>query len=255
MLPKHHSHVGSIRDVKVGVAAVCAQVVDKLGITDFPTLVVLPADGGETVVYKGELKPAALAAFLETHAAAEPQAGGSAAASDSDLVESVDSGNVATLVEGERPAWLLVFAGSEEADLPTEGGIGGLAEMLNGQVKVGKASADLATKFGVTLGSAPTIAMWPYRRPGKPRKASTFAGTMDGVAAAKKAALETLPDDGVTILNQATADRWMQESMMTVDSKAFCMLFSDKHAPPLGIPPGTITPILDHAWQDAAWAG
>ena len=53
-------------------------------------------------------------------------------------------------------------------------------------------------------------------------------GTEKGVAAAKKAALDSLPDDGVTILNQMTLDRWMQESLGTTSASAFCMLFSDK---------------------------
>ena len=65
-------------------------------------------------------------------------------------------------------------------------------------------------------------------KPGAKRKASVFAGTSEGVAAAKKAALETLPADVVTSVNAGSIDRFMQEAMMTSDTKAFCMLFSDK---------------------------
>ena len=206
-------------------------------MSDFPSLVVLPADGGEKVMYEGELKPEALTAFLEGHAAAEPAAAESSESGASgdtpDFVVSVDATNVASLVEGERPAWLLVFAGTETADLPDDG-IVGLAEALNGQAKVGRASSDLASKFGVTLGAAPVIAMYPFRRPGKPRKPTSFAGTSAGVTSAKKAVLETLPVDGVTVINTATMDRFMQESMMTSEAKAFVLLFSDKPTvPPL----------------------
>jgi len=217
--------IGEARDT-------ATKVVEELGVTEFPSVVVLPAGGGEKVAFDGKITPASLAAFFETHAAAEGAA--DEAAADDSFVLEVNTSNVASLVEGERAAWVLVFAGSESADLPSEGGIAALGEALNGQVNVGKASAELAGKFGVTLGAAPAIAVFPYRKAGKARKASTFAGTADGVAAAKKAALDTLPDDGVTTLNQATADRWMQESMMTTDAKAFCILFSDKPVvPPL----------------------
>ena len=66
------------------------------------------------------------------------------------------------------------------------------------------------------------------------RKASTFPSTEEGLAAAKKAALETLPDEYVTQVNSATADRWMSEALMTTEAKAFAILFSDKPVvPPL----------------------
>ena len=120
-----------------------------------------------------------------------------------------------------------MFAGSDGADLASEGGAAALAEQLNGQVKVGRAAAELADKFGVTPGAAPQLTLYPFRRPGVARKPKTFAGTADGVAAAKKAALDTLPADVVTLVNAGTIDRFMQESMMTSDSKAFTMLFSD----------------------------
>ena len=55
--------IGEARDT-------ATEVIDAIGgVADFPTLAVLPADGGEKVVYEGEMKPAALAAFLEQHAA------------------------------------------------------------------------------------------------------------------------------------------------------------------------------------------
>ena len=219
--------VGEARDT-------ASKAASELGVTEYPTLVVLPADGGSTIAYKGELKPDALNAFLEEHAAPPPEASADADAAADNFVTEVSAANVATAVEGERGAWLLVFAGSESNDLSSEGGVATLAETLHGQVKVGRASSDLAAKFGVTLGSAPVVAMWPFRKAGVARKASTFAGDEAGVAAAKKAALETLTDEGVTAINQATMDRWMQESLMTSETRAFCMLFSDKPAvPPL----------------------
>lgn len=208
------------------------------GISEFPTLIVLPTGSAEKIVYDGDLKPLALASFLEGHAAAVPDAdaaqGDGASAVDEDtFVVNVDSSNVHSLVEAERGAWLLCFAGSEVAELP-ERGLNALAESLNGQVKVGKASTTLAAKFGVELGAVPVLAVYPFRKAGKARKVLSFKADESGVASAKKAALDSLPDDGVTALNTATLDRWMQESMMTTDSQAFCILFSDKPAvPPL----------------------
>ena len=184
-----------------------SQAASELGVTDYPTLVVLPADGGSAIAYAGELKPDALTSFLEAHAAPAPEASADADADAGNFVIEVSAGNVASAVEGERGAWLLVFAGSDSADLSSEGGVAALAETLHGQVKVGRASSDLAAKFGVTLGSAPVVAMWPFRKAGVARKASAYAGDEAGVAAAKKAALETLTDEGVTPINQMTMDR------------------------------------------------
>ena len=212
----------------------------EFGVTDYPTLVVLPGgDAASPIAYDGELKPAALTAFLETHALETPivQAssggeGGGSASSDGDAVTAITSANVKD-VDSERDAWILLFAGSESADLPAPG-LAGLAEALHGQVKVGKASADLAAKFGVEVGAAPQLAVWPYRKAGTKRKATTFAGTEDGVAAAKKAALDTLPDEFVTQVNSGNADRWMQEVMQGTEAQAFAILFSDKPVvPPL----------------------
>ena len=212
------------------------------GISEYPTLIVLPADGSEAITYTGELKPAALSEFLEGHAAPEPEkteasegGGGKPAAEEDSLVVDIDGSNVKSLVEGERDAWLLVFPGASKPDVETEGGINALAESLYGQVKVGKVtSSDLADKFGVKTGGEPVIAMWPFRKAGSKRKAESFAGTSDGVASAKKAALETLPDDGVTKVSLQTVDQFMSEAMMTSETRAFVMLFSDKPTvPPL----------------------
>ena len=51
-----------------------SQAASELGVTDYPTLVVLPADGGSAIAYAGELKPDALTSFLEAHAAPAPEA-------------------------------------------------------------------------------------------------------------------------------------------------------------------------------------
>ena len=56
----------------------------------------------------------------------------------------------------------------------------------------------------------------------------------EGVASAKKAALETLPTDGVELLQQMNMDRWMQEAIPACESHALTILFSDKPSvPPL----------------------
>jgi len=216
-----------------------SKVTADFGVSDFPKVVVMPA-GGEPIKYDGEIKPAALSAFLETHAAEAPAPaaadkasdGGSAAAQD-DLAVAIDESNVAELVEGERDAWMLVFAGTEVADLPSPG-VGGLAEALYGQLKVGRASADLASRYGVTVGASPSVVVYPFRQAGVKRKALKFTGNDEGLAKAKKAALESLPDTYVEKVSQANVDQFMQQGMMTSESKAFCILFSDKPTvPPL----------------------
>jgi protein disulfide-isomerase A6 len=224
---------------------------EEFGVVDYPTLYVLPAGEGSTPAkYDGELKPAALTAFLASHALekALPGAndgaegkdgkgkgagGAGGAGGDSNVVE-ITSANVAELVEGERDAWVLLFPGTDDSELPG-GGLEGLGEQLLGQAKVGKAPKELAGKFGIKeLASGPTLAVWPFRKAGVKRKAVSFKGTEDGLANAKKAALDTLPDEYVTQVNSANADRWMQEAMMTSEAKAFAILFSDKPVvPPL----------------------
>ena len=226
------------------------KTVEQFGVSEFPTLVVLPAgsDGSaaSAIKYDGEMKPAALSAFLETHALEKPVAspsdgkdagkgggGADADAYDANLYD-ITKENVGTLVEGERDAWVLLFPGKDSSELP-DGGLEALGQQLFGQVKVGRAPAELASKFGVQdLASGPTLAVWPFRKPAVKRKASTFPSTEEGLAAAKKAALETLPDEYVTQVNSATADRWMSEALMTTEAKAFAILFSDKPVvPPL----------------------
>ena len=222
----------------------------EMGVASYPALLVLPGGEAAPQVYDGELKPAALTAFLASHALekALPGAndgaegkdgkgkgagGAGGAGGDSNVVE-ITSANVAELVEGERDAWVLLFPGTDDSELPG-GGLEGLGEQLLGQAKVGKAAKELAGKFGIKeLASGPTLAVWPFRKAGVKRKAVSFKGTEDGLANAKKAALDTLPDEYVTQVNSANADRWMQEAMMTSEAKAFAILFSDKPVvPPL----------------------
>ena len=129
-----------------------------VGVSSYPTLVVLPAGTSESPIpYDGEMKPAALSAFLDSHAAAAPEAsgaadssGGPASAAD-DLSVAVDEGNVGSLVEGERDAWILVFPGSEETELESPGGTAVLSEALYGQVKVGKGTAGVADGISLHL--------------------------------------------------------------------------------------------------------
>ena len=132
--------------------------------------------------------------------------------------------NVAKLVEGERDAWVLVFAGTEEADLPSPG-LSGLAEATYGQIKVGKVAPALASKFGITIGKKPQLVSYPYRTPGVKRKASKPAeGSEEGVALVKKTALESIPDSGVEKLTAMNIDKFMQEGMMTTELKTFALV-------------------------------
>ena len=64
-----------------------AKATSEFGVSDFPTLVVLPAGkGAAPLTYDGELKPAALTSFLESHAAPAPAAAdGDAASTSEDL--------------------------------------------------------------------------------------------------------------------------------------------------------------------------
>jgi protein disulfide-isomerase A6 len=225
--------LGEVRDTAKAATA-------EFGVSTFPTLMMLPADGAAPIKYEGEMKPKALSAFLETHAAEMKQSaaaskeGATSGSAGDDLAVTINAANVEKLVEGERDAWILVFAGTESADLP-DPGVGGLAEALYGQVKVGRASADLADKFGVKVGPQPTMITYPSRKPGVKRKASKSFGASDGdIGAAKKAALESLPDNMVEKLHAANIDKFMQEGMQTTEAKAFTILFSDKATiPPL----------------------
>ncbi|KOO25095.1 disulfide isomerase [Chrysochromulina tobinii] len=177
------------------------KTVAEFGVTDFPKVVVLP----------------------------------SAPDAAPDLSLAVSASNVAELVEGERDAWVLLFAGSEVAALSTPGGVGALAESLYGQVKVGRAAADLADRFGLKPSAQPQLVVYPFRKVGVKRKASKpFAANEEGVAAAKKAALESLPETGVMQLNGGNIDRFIAEAMQTASAQSFCLLFSDKsEIPPL----------------------
>ena len=102
--------IGEARDVATKAAA-------DFGVTEYPTLLVLPAGSGVEgkVAFEGEMKPASLAA--ETHALDAPLTTGGAdsdasSSSGDDLMAiEVTSANVASLVEGEKSAWLLVFEG------------------------------------------------------------------------------------------------------------------------------------------------
>lgn len=57
-------------------------------------------------LYDGELKPAALAAFLEANAGPEPEAG--MGADDEPLFETIDQSNFAGTVQASDDVWLLV---------------------------------------------------------------------------------------------------------------------------------------------------
>ena len=189
---------------------------------------------GSPIKYEGELKPAALAAFLEDHGArAAADATGSAAAAAADpLAVEVSAANVAEVVERSKEAWLLVFEGEGGASPIAGGGAEALAEAVFGQVKVAKAAADLAAKFGA--GPAPSLIALPFGTGQKSaKKAQKFGGDEAGVAAAKKAALESHPNNLVEVFSAQNADRWLGQGVADL-LNAVCILFSDKPSvPPL----------------------
>ena len=209
-----------------------------LGADSFPSLYVMPDGGaGSPIKYEGELKPAALAAFLEEHAAPAPAAdatdGAAAAAAADPLAVEVSAANVAEVVERSKEAWLLVFEGEGGASPIAGGGAEALAEAVFGQVKVAKAAADLAAKFGA--GPAPSLIALPFGTGQKSaKKAQKFSGDEAGVAAAKKAALESLPSNLVEVISAQNADRWLGQGVADSSLNAVCILFSDKPTvPPL----------------------
>eukprot|EP00908_Phaeocystis_cordata_P014871 Transcript_25982.p1 GENE.Transcript_25982~~Transcript_25982.p1 ORF type:complete len:658 (-),score=397.80 Transcript_25982:120-1907(-) len=206
----------------------------EMGVASYPALLVLPGDDAAPVVYDGELKPAAVESFLGKFAAAEeaPAAQGEAKAdADSSLAVEVTEDNVAEVVTASKGAWLLAF---EDGEHPLGApGVVELAEGLYGQVSVGKASAALAKSYGVK--KLPGVAVLPYGTGAKAAKnAQAFGGDEAGVAEAKKAALETIPDNLVEKLTSANMDQWIGGALNGAETKSICLLFSDKPmVPPL----------------------
>merc|ERR1740136_419858 len=204
-------------------------------VASYPALLVLPGGEEAPVVYDGELKPEAVATFLEKFAAEEPaaaaEAGGAKAASGEELVVAVSEANVAEVVTASKGAWLLAF--EDDAHPLGTPGVAELAEALFGQVSVGRADAALAKAYGVA--SLPGVAVLPYGTGAKAAKnAKAFGGDEAGVAAAKKAALETIPDNLVEKLTSANMDQWMGGALNAAETRAICLLFSDKATvPPL----------------------
>lgn len=215
-----------------------AQTAVEMGVASYPALLVLPGGDAAPVVYDGELKPQAVADFLakfaaEEAAAPEDAAGGAAPGAgeaEASLALDVSEDNVAELVTASKGAWLLAF---EEEKKPLGTSVQELAEALYGQVSVGKASASLAKTYGVK--KLPGVAVLPYGTGAKAaKKAQAFGGDEEGVAAAKKAALETIPDNLVEKLTSANMDQWLGGALNGAETKAICLLFSDKPAvPPL----------------------
>ena len=212
-----------------------AELAVEMGVASYPALLVLPGGEEAPVVYDGELKPEAVATFLERFAAEEPvaaeAAGGAKAASGEELAVAVSEANVAEVVTASKGAWLLTF--EDEAHPLGAPGVAELAEALFGQVSVGRADAALAKAYGVT--ALPGLAVLPYGTGAKAAKnAKAFGGDDAGVAAAKKAALETVPDNLVEKLTSANMDQWMGGALNAAETKAICLLFSDKPSvPPL----------------------
>merc|ERR1740136_248233 len=147
------------------------------------------------------------------------------------LVVPVGEANVAEVVTASKGAWLLAF--EDDAHPLGTPGVSELAEALFGQVSVGRADAALAKAYGVA--SLPGVAVLPYGTGAKAAKnAKAFGGDEAGVAAAKKAALETIPDNLVEKLTSANMDQWMGGALNAAETRAICLLFSDKATvPPL----------------------
>ena len=222
--------LGEAREKEASALAV------EMGVASYPALLVLPAGQEQPVVYDGDLKPEAVATFLETFAAEEPAAaaeaaGGAKPASGEELVVAVSEDNVAEVVTATKGAWLLGFA--DDAHPLGAPGLAELAETLFGQVSVGRADAALAEAYGVK--SLPGVAVLPYGTGAKAAKnAKAFGGDDADLAAAKKTALESLPDNLVEKLTSANMDQWMGGALNAAETKAICLLFSDKPSvPPL----------------------
>lgn len=204
----------------------------EMGVASYPALLVLPPGDSAPVVYDGELKPEAVATWLQTFAGEDAAAddGGNTESGLSLAVE-VTEANVADVVTASKGAWVLAF---EDADTPLGSpGVAALAEGLFGQVSVGRAAPSLAKAYGVS--ALPGVAVLPYGTGAKAAKnAQKFGGDEAGVAAAKKAALETIPDNLVEKLTSANMDSWIGGAIQGSQTKAICLLFSDKPTvPPL----------------------
>jgi len=213
--------LGEARDTQTAV-------VEAMGAANFPALYMLGASADSApTLYDGELKPAALSAFLEANAGPEPAE--AEAAGGEPLYEAIDAANYKDAVEGSKDAWLLVFG-----DMGVEQ-VNAMAEAVYGQAKVGKAALD--APFGKKLGvkEAPTIVVLPHGD-GKasPKKVAKFGVDEAGATAAKKAVLDSLPVSAITTLQPSTMDQWLSFAMASgeIESNAVCILFSDKPTPP-----------------------
>merc|ERR1712087_75646 len=210
------------------VVSTSKAVVGAFEVTSFPTLFVLPATG-DPIKYAGEFKPEVLSTFLAEHAAATPSDDKQPAPEDS-LVTSISKENLASDVEASKDPWVLVFksdASPSSAELET------LAESVYGQVNVATAVADLAETYGVT--KLPAAVVLPFGTGAKsPKKAKKFKGDEAGLAEAKKAALETLPENFVQKVSMMQVDQWMSGALGAADAQAVCMLFTEKsEVPPI----------------------
>eukprot|EP00966_Prymnesium_polylepis_P156216 3608943-Prymnesium_polylepis.1 len=207
-----------------------AAVVEAMGATAFPGLFLLGASADAAPsLYEGELKPAALSAFLEEHAGPEPAVEAAGAEAGEALYETIDAANYADTVEGAKDAWILVFGEMASAS------VNALAEGVYGQAKVGKAALDapFAKKLGVKEAAAIVVLPYGDSKAGL-KKVPKFGVDEAGVAAAKKAALDALPVQQIATLGAQTIDQWMSAAMSTdqVEGRAICLLFSDKPTPP-----------------------
>jgi len=196
------------------------------GVQTYPSLFVLTPEG-ERLKYEGELKPLALFAFIEAHAAKTPTldaaAGGGGGPTES-LVSSLDSAGFGAEVEPSRQPWMLLFSADGSALSGTEA----LAESVYGQVSIASVSdAALAAKFGVK--KLPAVVVLPFGTGAKtPKQGTKFGADETGLAAAKKAALDSLPINLVDRLGPDTADPWIPQALSGSKAKSMCLLFSDK---------------------------
>jgi protein disulfide-isomerase A6 len=198
------------------------------GVVKYPSLYVLKPDGTR-LMYDGELKPQALRLFLDQHADTDTTSGSADAAAPDQFLKRITASTFGTEVEPSKQPWAIFF--TEDGTKPD--GAEAFAESVFGQVSVAVGDAELAAKFDV--GQAPAIVVLPFGTGAKtPKQASKFAAGEEATAAAKKAALESLPDNLVDRLDHQSVDPWIGGALSSSTAKAMCLLFSDKpEVPPL----------------------
>ena len=168
-----------------------------LGVDAAPALFILSSDGDDPLAgaerYSGELKAAALYEFLSSKAAPAPPPADDAATSQpgkgGDL-ETIDASGVDEAM-GLDEAWLLVFG--------EVSGLDAVASSTKGQMRVARAADELRARLGAAAEGAALVSL-PYGAAAKASGVRAFGGDDKSLAEAKKATLESLPSDKVTLV-------------------------------------------------------